>query len=130
MANSLLRSIVATIIGIVVAFALIWLAQYAGGELSPEVYDVETGEILIPAGATLALLIGWFIGSLAGGWLAMRASGNSGPGWIVAGAVIGAGIYRAVTLGDSWWMMVLGVVIPLTAAWTAQRISATVPATA
>ena len=97
MANSLLRSIVATIIGMVVAFALIWLAQYAGGELSPEVYDVETGEILIPAGATLALLIGWFIGSFAGGWLAMRASGNSGPGWVVAGAVGCAAVSAALS---------------------------------
>ena len=51
----------------------------------------------------------------------MRVSAGSGPGWIVAGAVIGAALYRAVTLADSWWIMVLGVAVPLVAVWLAQR---------
>ncbi|ALC12799.1 hypothetical protein [Sphingopyxis sp. 113P3] len=121
MASTFLRSIIATAVGILVAFALILLAQYAGGEVSPEAYDPATGEILIPAGATVALVIGWFAGAFAGGWVAMRVSGRAGPGWIVAGAVIGAGIYRAVTLADAGWMMALGVLVPLAAAWAAQR---------
>lgn len=121
MASTFIRSLVATVVGIVVAFALILLAQYAGGELSPEAYDPVTGEILIPAGATVALIVGWFAGAFAGGWVAMRVSGRAGPGWVVAGAVIGAGLYRAVTLADAWWVMALGVLIPLAAAWAAQR---------
>lgn len=121
MASTFIRSLVATVVGIVVAFALILLAQYAGGELSPEAYDPVTGEILIPAGATVALIVGWFAGAFAGGWVAMRVSGRAGPGWVVAGAVIGAGLYRAVTLADAWWVMALGVLVPLAAAWAAQR---------
>jgi len=121
MASTFIRSLVATVVGIVVAFALILLAQYAGGELSPEAYDPGTGEILIPAGATVALIVGWFAGAFAGGWVAMRVSGRAGPGWVVAGAVIGAGLYRAVTLADAWWVMALGVLVPLAAAWAAQR---------
>ena len=121
MTKTFLRSAIAAIIGIVVAFGLIWLAQYAGSEISPDVYDPNSGEILIPVGSTIALIIGWFIGTFAGGWLAMRVSAGSGPGWIVAGAVIGAALYRAVTLADSWWIMVLGVAVPLVAGWLAQR---------
>ncbi|MGV1683128.1 hypothetical protein [Sphingopyxis sp. NJF-3] len=121
MASTFFRSLVATAAGIIVAFALILLAQYAGGEVSPEAYDPATGEILIPAGATVALIVGWFAGAFAGGWVAMRVSGRAGAGWIVAGAVIGAGVYRAVTLADAWWMMALGVLVPLVAAWAAQR---------
>ncbi len=121
MASTFLRSLIATAVGILVAFALILLAQYAGGEVSPEAYDPATGEILIPAGATAALIIGWFGGAFAGGWVAMRASGHSAPGWIVAGAVIGAGVYRAVTLADAWWVIALGVAVPLVAGWAAQR---------
>src|SRR3546814_12484209 len=113
MASTFLRSLVATAIGILVAFALILLAQYAGGELAPEAYDPATGEILIPVGATVALIVGWLVGTFAGGWLAMRTSTRPGPGWIVAGAVIGAGLYRAATLATRWWMMVLGVGAPL-----------------
>ncbi|PKP97944.1 MAG: hypothetical protein CVT74_12505 [Alphaproteobacteria bacterium HGW-Alphaproteobacteria-13] len=121
MNGTILRSVAAAAVGMAVAFALIWLAQYAGSELSPNVYDPASGEILIPAGATAALLVGWFIGTFAGGWLAMRVSGGAGPGWIVAGAVIGASVYRAVTLADSSWIIALGILIPLAAMGAAQR---------
>ena len=121
MTKGILRSAVAAVIGIAVAFGLIWLAQYAGNEISPAEYDLDSGEILIPIGSTIALIIGWFIGTFAGGWLAMRISAGTGAGWIVAGSVIGAALYRAVTLADTWWIMALGVVVPLLAVWLAQR---------
>ena len=121
MTKTILRSAISAIIGIVVAFGLLWLAQYAGSEISPDVYDPDSGEILIPIGSTISLIAGWFIGSFAGGWLAMRVSAGTGPGWIVAGAVIGAALHRAVTLADSWWIMALGVAVPLFAVWLAQR---------
>ena len=121
MTKDILRSAIAAVIGIAVAFGLIWLAQYAGNEISPAEYDLDSGEILIPIGSTIALIIGWFIGTFAGGWLAMRISAGTGAGWIVAGSVIGAALYRAVTLADTWWIMALGVVVPLVAVWLAQR---------
>ena len=130
MGRNILRAAIATIVGIAVAFALVWLAQYAGNELSPDVYDLATGEVLIPAGSTIALLVGWFVGTFGGSWLATRMSANANAGWIVAGAVIGAGLYRAVTLADAWWIMVLSVAIPLAAAWLAQRAATTAPVAA
>ncbi|MBW8295526.1 hypothetical protein [Sphingopyxis sp.] len=126
MTKDILRSAIATVIGIVVAFGLIGLAQYAGSEISPSEYDLETGEILIPIGSTIALIVGWFIGSFAGGWLSMRISAGTGAGWIVAGSVIGAALYRAATLADTWWIMALGVAVPLVAVWLAQRATANV----
>ena len=126
MTKDILRSAIAALIGIVVAFGLIWLAQYAGSEISPAEYDVDTGEILIPIGSTIALIVGWFVGSFAGSWLAMRISAGTGAGWIVAGSVIGAALYRAVTLADTWWIMALGVAVPLAAVWLAQRAMAIV----
>src|SRR3546814_8904854 len=57
MTKTLLRSAIAAIVGIVVAFGLIWLAQYAGSEISPDVYDPNSGEILIPVGSTIALIV-------------------------------------------------------------------------
>lgn len=130
MGGNILRSAIATAIGIVVAFGLVWLAQYAGSQFSPDVYDLESGEVLIPIGSTIALLAGWFIGSFAGSWLAMRVSGGRGAGWVVAGAVVGAGLYRAVTLDDAWWIMALGLTIPVLAALAAQRAAATISAAA
>jgi len=126
MTKTILRSAIAAVIGIVVAFGLIWLAQYAGSEISPDVYDPNSGEVLIPIGSTIALIVGWFIGTFGGGWFAMRISAGTGAGWIVAGSVIGAALYRAVTLADTWWIMALGVAVPLVAVWLAQRATATV----
>lgn len=125
MTRDILRSAIAAIVGIAIAFGLIWLAQYAGNEISPDVYDPNSGEILIPAGSTIALIVGWFVGTFAGGWLAMRVSAGTGAGWIVAGSVIGAALYRAVTLADTWWIMALGALVPLSAAWLAQRAAGT-----
>lgn len=121
MTKNILRTAIATVIGIVVAFGLIWLAQYAGSEISPDVYDPNSGEVLIPIGSTIALIVGWFVGTFGGSWFAMRISAGTGAGWIVAGAVIGAALYRAVTLADAWWIMALGVAVPLVAVWLAQR---------
>lgn len=126
MTKNVFRSVIAAVIGIAVAFGLIWLAQYAGSEISPDAYDPDTGEVLIPVGSTIALLVGWFVGTFAGGWIAMRASAGTGAGWVVAGAVIGAALYRAATLDDAWWIMALGVAVPLAAVWLAQRVVGTV----
>lgn len=126
MTKNILRSAIAALIGIVVAFGLIWLAQYAGSEISPDVYDPNSGEVLIPIGSTIALVVGWFIGTFGGSWLAMRVSAGTGAGWIVAGSVIGAALYRAVTLADAWWIMALGVAVPLAAVWLAQRAASVV----
>jgi len=125
MTKDILRSAIATVAGMFVAFGLIWLAQYAGGEFSPSEYEVATGEILIPIGSTISLIVGWFIATFAGGWLAMRVSNGTGPGWVVAGAVIGAALYTATDFSDAWWIMALGVAVPLAAVWLAQRATAT-----
>lgn len=116
-----MRTVISTLAGIMLAFGLIYLALQAGGYFSPVVYDPASEEVQIPLGNTLSLFIGWFVGSFAGAWLAMRASGQAGPGWIVAGAVAGAAIYRALTLGDAAWVTAAGFIIPLAATWLASR---------
>ena len=126
MTRDILRAAIAAVIGIVVAFGLIWIAQYAGSEISPSEYDTATGEILIPIGSTIALVVGWFIGTFAGSWLAMRISAGTGAGWVVTGAVIGAALYTAVDFSDTWWIMALGVAVPLAAVWLAQRATSIV----
>ena len=126
MIKTLFRSAVAAVVGILVAFGLIWLAQYAGSEVSPSEYDVATGEILIPIGSTVALIVGWFLATIAGSWLAKRISGETGAGWVVAGAVIGAALYTAVDFSDAWWIMTLGALVPLLAVWLAQRATSVV----
>lgn len=129
MGRNFLRTIIGTIVGILLAFGLLYVLQLAGSNLAPDVYDPGTDEILVPIGSTIALLLGWFIGSFAGAWLAMRVSGAAGPGWIVGGAMIGAALYRAWTISDAWWIVLAGLLIPLTATLLAQRAAALVRTT-
>ena len=58
MTKNILRTAIATVIGVVVAFGLIWLAQYAGSEISPDVYVPPSGEVLIPIGLALLATAG------------------------------------------------------------------------
>src|SRR3546814_16595449 len=109
----------------IMAFGLIWLFQYAGSMLpssgySDSEYVVATEIAEVPIAPTIALIIGWFVGTFAGGWLAMRASGGKGAGWVVAGAVMGAAIYRASSPLDDWWIFVLSVLVPAVSALLAQ----------
>lgn len=115
------KSLLGTVVGGLLAFVLVMLAQFAGNLVAPAVYDPASEEVLIPLGATLALFIGWFIGSFAGGWLAMRLSGSSLPGWVVAGAMVGAAVYRAVTIGDASWVVAAGFLLPLAGVFMAGR---------
>jgi hypothetical protein len=115
------KTVAATVAGVLLAFALIMLAQYLGNIVSPAVYDPANEEVLIPLGATLALFAGWFAGGFAGAWLAMRISGSNFAGWAVAGTVIGAAVYRAITIGDASWVVAAGFLLPLAAAFLAAR---------
>lgn len=130
MQPNLFRTGFATFIGIILAFGLVYLAQMAGNSVDPVVavpdtVDPDTLEIQIPLINTAALLLGWLVGSFVGGWLAARASGVPATVWIVGGAVFGAGIARALSLGESWWMLLLAFAVPMAAAALAQRVAAT-----
>jgi hypothetical protein len=114
--------IIGSIAGILLAFGLIFLAQQVGGAISPVVYDPATEEVEIPLVNTASLFIGWFVGTFAGAWVAMRVTAIKGPGWVVAGAVAGAAIYRALTLGDAVWVTAAGFIVPLAATWLAERV--------
>lgn len=127
MQPSLIRTALATLVGILLAFAMVYLAQLAGNTIDPVVaipdpVDPDALEIQIPLLNTLSLILGWLIGSFAGSWLAARASGVPAAAWIVGGTVFGAGIARAMSLGESWWMLLLAFAVPMAAAALAARI--------
>lgn len=112
-----MRMIIGTIAGILLAFGLVFLAQQVGGSLSPLVYDPATEEAEASLVSTLILFGGWFFATFAGAWVAMRTTTNHGPGWVVAGAVAGAGIIQTIRTGDAVWVVAAAFLLPLAAAW-------------
>jgi len=126
MQTNILRSGLATLAGILLAFALIYLVQSVGNSIDPVVAVTDAADpgaldIHIPLINTLSLILGWLVGSFAGSWLAARASGVAATAWIVGGAVFGAGVTRAVSLGEVWWMSALAFAVPMLAAWLGWR---------
>lgn len=121
-----LKTFLALVAGILLAFALIFVAQMLGNQIDPMVaapdpLDEAALELQIPLLNSAALLAGWFVGAFAGGWLSMRISNSASAGWIVAGAVMGAAVYRALTIGDAYWIIAAGFLLPLAGAWLAGR---------
>src|SRR3546814_19974209 len=77
MTQGLVRSIIAAVVGMIMAFGLIWLFQYSGSMLpssgsSDSDYVVATEIAVVPIAPTIALILQWFLGTFSGGWLAMR----------------------------------------------------------
>lgn len=111
--TSVLRSILGTFAGIVLGFALLYLCQYVGNLIDPEMFDPESEMVIIPIGSTIAMFVGWLAGAFGGSWLAARVTRSPFAGWAVCGAMIGAAVYMVMAIGDEWWVLLGGIVTPL-----------------
>ena len=131
MDNPLVRQILGVIAGVVVGGLVVFLVEFAGHSLFPpppgtdltNPEDVKRLMSLLPAGAFVMVLFGWFLGSLAGAWTANRIARTSIAGWIVAALFILLTAYNFTVIPHPMWMMAAGVVIPLVSAWIASRVA-------
>ena len=73
-------------------------------------------------GTLIALIFGWLVAGLVGGWIAVRVSRVGWTAWAVAGAIILAAIYLFTQIAHPLWSMAAGVAAPLAGAWLAQRL--------
>jgi len=128
-----MRTMLGVLGGIVVAVLCVYAIEVVGHTVFPtppdiDVYNPAHAERLmaaLPAGAFAFVIAGWFIGSLVGAWLSNRIARNGFAGWIVALFVICGGAYTMTVFPHPIWMWVLGIVLPLVAAWLAQRMTPT-----
>jgi hypothetical protein len=77
---------------------------------------------VMPTAALAIVAAGWFVGSLAGAAVANAAARQSNPGWIVALVMIAGAVWTMVTIPHPLWMWAAGLLLPLVAAWLAQRM--------
>jgi len=77
----------------------------------------------IPAAALAFVWGAWFIGALAGAWVANLVAKRALAGWIVALLVIAGGIYTMTIIPHPVWMWAMGILLPLIAGWLAQRFA-------
>lgn len=125
-----MRMAAGIIVGILLAFASVWAIEALVHSLFPapaglDPYDrADQARIMavMTVGAKAAVLGAYFLATLVGGLVANRIGRSALPGWIVAFVVVAAGIATMIMIPHPVWMWVGGIVLPLAAAWLAQRL--------
>ncbi len=111
--------------GIAVAIVLIMVTEALGNALfPPPALDLNNPDAPneLPFVNQLFPILAWFIASLVGGWLAIQVSAREGAAWLVSASVL-VGELLDFSLGrHAAWVMVVGVLVPLVAAWLAQKL--------
>lgn len=129
----MIRTILAVLLGLLVALAVMMLLEYLGMSLFPlppgTALDSEQDLARLvesaSTGKRLWVLGGWALAALAGGWTAARTSRRHRRGAaLCVGALIVAGVVaNATMLPHPAWMTVAGVLLPLPLAWLGARLA-------
>ena len=117
----MVRILASIVAGTLVAFAVIWLVEFAGHAAWPVASDLDMHDPeavaralpAIPLAAKLVIMLAWFAGALAGGALAKWVAGSWWAAWPIAGLVALAGIMTVMMMPHPVWMQVAAVAAPL-----------------
>jgi hypothetical protein len=130
--GKVMRILMGVVAGIVVAFLCVFAVEFVGHGLYPPPAGLDPSNpadqarlmAAMPAAAKAIVLLGWFVGALAGAWTANRIAGRGLAGWIVALLAIAAGIATMAMIPHPAWMWAGGIALPLLAGWIADRVAA------
>ena len=127
------RTILAVVVGVVVAWLVIVLSQFAGAAAYPpppglDVTDPQQLAAFIeaaPAMAMMFVLAGYALAALIGGWVAARISrAHPRIAALLVGAMVLAGVIaNTMMIPHPLWMTAAGVLLPLPAAWLGARLA-------
>lgn len=134
--RSILRSIAAVVAGFIAASIVMTIVEAINGHvLYPELgkaaegmTDREAIRALLataPVGAFLIVIVGWFLGGLAGGWVAARLAPKSALGHaLVLGALLTlAGIANNLMIPPPLWFWIASLVVLLPATYLGARFA-------
>lgn len=126
--NPVVRSILAVIGGMLVAFVVIAVIEAIGMRLYPpppglDPTDRESLKMLVasmPLAAKLCMLVAYAMGSVAGGWVAARFAPHARMmhAMIVAALLFGAGLMNLMTIPHPAWFWVASSAIYWLGAWS------------
>jgi hypothetical protein len=139
--NPIVRSVLAVIVGMLVAFVLIAMVEMLGMRVYPppagmdptNLESIKAAMARVPLGALLFVLLAYTVGSVAGGWVAARfaPSARMMHAMIVAALLFGAGLMNLMTIPHPTWFWVVSSAIYWLGAWSgAQAAGASPNATA
>ena len=125
------RMIAGVVVGVVVAWLTIMLAEFASAPLHPmpagfDMHDpasVASFVATLPAIALLLVLAGWVLGALGGGYVAARIARKPLPALAVGIVIVAGVVANAVMIPHPPWMTIAGVLSPVPAAWLGARLA-------
>lgn len=127
------RSILAVLGGGIVCGIIVFAVEAVSSSIFPlpPGVDLTNPEAIraavaqLPPGAFLFLLLAWFLGPFAGGWVAARLAPRSPllHGMIVAGLVVVSALVNLAALPHPGWMWVAGPIVILGGGWLGARLA-------
>ena len=124
--TGIIRSVLGVFVGAVAAGIVIGAVEGVGHLIYPlppgvDMADAESLRAAmadVPAGALLIRLLGWGLGSLAGGWVAALVAGRSPMthAFVVGLILTAAGISNLMVMPHPAWFLFLGLLIFMPAA--------------
>ena len=121
----MIRPLAGLAAGLGVAIVTMVSVEAVGNRLFPPPagYDLSQGSALsLPFETLVWPVIGWLLGALAGSWVALRASGQRWPAWVVTVCVLAASLLNLALIRHPAWMITAGVLTPLFGGWLGQQI--------
>lgn len=116
-----LRSVVAIVTGLLVAFLVVMGAEGVNARIHPLPAGVDLSDTnamkqfvaSLPASGFLLVLAGWFLGALLGGWVAARVARRSpmAHSMIVAVLLLCGGVANMLMLPHPAWVWIVGLAL-------------------
>ncbi len=129
------RSVIAVIAGMLVAFVVISLIEVIGMRLYPppagtdlrDPQAIRQAMASLPRAALLCVLVAYAAGSVAGGWVAARfaPSARLMHAMIVGAILLGAGLMNMMSIPHPAWFWIASIAIYLLGAWSGGRAAKT-----
>lgn len=124
-----MREALGLIVGVAVAFAIVFLGEQAIHSLlampTPPAFGDKAGwtryMASVPTGTAAALVLNWFVAAFLGGTVGRIIGRRHWIAWTVAIVVLAATVLNFVLFPHPLWMILAGLLAPLLAAWLATR---------
>jgi hypothetical protein len=134
--RSAIRSIAAVVAGFVVASIVMMIVETINGRaLYPELGKAAVGMkdpeqiralmATAPVGALLAVIAGWILGGVAGGWVSARlaAQAKLAHGLVLGALLTLAGIANNLMVPPPLWFWIVSLVVLIPAAYIGARLA-------
>ncbi len=130
MDNPMLKTVLAVVAGVIAGGAIVFVTEAIGHSLFPPPADLDLSNpadvdrlmASLPAGAFAMVLLGWFLGSFAGAYVAHAIAKKRAAAWAVAAIFILFTTMNFFMIPHPLWMIVAGILIPPISAWLVLRM--------